>query len=342
MDQIPMSEASRTSQPYRYAIGVDRGATNIRVGLVRSDGKVLKLNKKKKLLLSMQDLANAAEQLISPIQELLHQPEVSGLNLDGIVVSMAGVINREGQIVDSAFPPDPNWRPVDLQAMLRTEFGGDLVVLVENDSKAAAWGEYVFGAGRGSRNMVCITVGSGIGGGLILNGELFHGNAGYAGLLGFISVDRNGERCPCGLLGCVNDYACGIAIANNAKHLIQQGGESILSKTSGGDCENITSELVFEAARAGDDLAQGVIWGAADALAITVASLLHTLNPDVVVIGGGIAQQGDFYLDRIRKTTVENSMRCYRSTPIILAELGNLAGTIGAAALLWPSSNRSN
>jgi len=335
MDTKPLQSTSKKLEPYRYAIGVDRGASNIRVGLVRSDGKVMKLTKQKKLLLSMQDLTSAAEQLIPPIRAFLQLPDVSGLELDGIAVSMAGVINRDGQIVDSAFPPDPSWKTVDLQTMLRTEFSNDLDVVVENDSKAAAWGEYVYGAGRGSRNIVCITVGTGIGGGLILDGKLFHGNAGYAGLLGFISVDRHGERCPCGLLGCLNDYACGTAIANSARYVIQQGGRSILLKITGGNLENITSELVFEAARAGDDLAQRVIWSAADALAIAIASLLHTLNPDVVVIGGGVAQQGDFYLDRIRKTAVENSMRCYTRSPIKLAELGNLAGTIGAAALLW-------
>jgi glucokinase len=323
------------SGPERFAIGVDRGATKIRVGLVRNDGVVLKLLEEHRPLSSMQDLLDTCRHLAPAIAQLLRSPEVSALHLDGIAVAMAGVINREGVIVDSAFPPAPSWQPVPLASALRGELQTRLPVVVENDSKAAAWGEYVYGAGRGTQDMICLTVGTGIGGGLVLHGELLHGHSGFAGLLGFLSVERHGERCPCGLTGCLNDYACGTAIAKAARQALRAGQATSLAGYAEGKIDQVTCELVFRAARQGDDLARRIVWEAIDSIGIALAGLIHAINPDVIVIGGGVAEQGAFFLDRLRKTTLENLMSCYRSTPIKLAELANLAGTIGAAALLW-------
>lgn len=319
----------------RYAIGVDRGQTKIRIGLVRNDGKILKLVSKESQVLSMEDLTGAGEHMIPLIQQFAALPEVSAVNLDGIAVAIAGVINRDGMIIESKHPSDPSWKGYDLRDLFQKKLAIELPIVVENDSKAATWGEYLFGAGRGVDHMICITVGTGIGGGLIINRKLYHGRDGYAGLLGFISVDRFGKRCPCGMLGCLNDYASGTDIAKKARLLLEKGITSLLREFIGNSYDEITSELVFTAARKGDDLSCQIVWEAADAIGLAVAGLVHSLNPDLVVIGGGIAEQGDFFIDRVRRTMLENSFNCYANTPIKQTALGNFAGTIGAAALFW-------
>jgi len=326
---------SHNASQARYAIGIDRGQTKIRIGLVRNDGKILKLVSKESPVLSMEDLTGAGEHMIPLIQQFVALPEVSDVKLDGIAVAIAGVISREGVIVDSKHPKDHSWKGYDLRGLFRNKLDIELPIIVENDSKAATWGEYLFGAGRGVDHMICITVGTGIGGGLIFNRKMFHGRDGYAGLLGFISVDRFGKRCPCGMLGCLNDYASGTDIGKNARLLLEKGEPSLLREFVGDSYDDITSEFVFMAARKGDELSCQVVWEAADAIGLAVAGLVHSLNPDLVVIGGGIAEQGVFFLDRIRQTMLENTIACYSNTPIRQTALGDFAGTIGAAALFW-------
>lgn len=326
---------TRNASPVRYAIGIDHGQTNIRIGLVRNDGKILKLVSKESPVLSMEDLTGAGEHMIPLIQKFVALPEVADVKLDGIAVAIAGVISREGVIVDSKHSKDPSWKGYDLRGLFQNKLDTDLPIIVENDSKAATWGEYLFGAGRGLDHMICITVGTGIGGGLIFNRKMFHGRDGYAGLLGFVSVDRFGKRCPCGMLGCLNDYASGTDIGKNVRLLLEKGETSLLHEFVGDSYDDISSELVFMAARKGDKLSSQVIWEAADAIGLAIAGLVHSLNPDLVVIGGGIAEQGEFFIDRIRQTMLENTINCYSNTPIIQTALGDSAGTIGAAALFW-------
>ena len=331
-----MDTSSPVGTTGRYAIGVDRGGTNLRVGLVRNDGKVLNFLRRRRPFGGRMDLDHALSDLVTLIREVMDSREASGLTLDGIGIATDGHVDENGVIIGTCIPGDRPWTPVPLRAIVEQRLAIDIPVHVAVDSQGAAWGEYLYGAGRGTRHMVCVTIGTGIGGGLVLDGKLFRGACGSAGHVGFISVDMHGRRCPSGVMGCVEDYASGTAIGKAARGALEDGGQSTMLRLAGGNLEAVRSELVFEAARGGDVLAREIVEDAAYALGIAVASLLHVVNPDVVVIGGGVAEQGDMFLDPVRRTVAEYGMPNFAKAPIKQAELGDFAGVIGGAALCWP------
>ncbi|NLE45845.1 MAG: ROK family protein [Chloroflexi bacterium] len=322
----------------RYAIGVDLGSTNVRVGLVRADGIIVA---------SLQELAAGSdpfdfepkvEQIAELVDRLLASWAAMDQRIDGIGLGVGGQINLDGEIVATNGPQDASWRPFAIRQRVLHHIGRGWTVVVDNDSKSAAWGEYLYGAGRGSQCMVCVTVGTGIGGGIVVDGRLLQGAQGLAGHVGFISVDQYGSRCPSGVPGCVEELASGTAIARNARAALCQGCHSLIRDLSQGDPRQVSSKIVFDAARQGDWLAARVLMDAGHALGMAICSLLHTLNPDIVVIGGGVAEQGDLFLEPVRRTVAENAMTRFRATPIAAARLGNMAGVAGAAARCWPLS----
>jgi glucokinase len=318
----------------RYAIGVDRGASNVRLGLVRDDGVVVKLVKEWDPVRSLSDLGIIIERLGQTVLQFIGLDEVRAVPLDGIGVVVAGNINRQGEMVGHVGPRGVPWTPIPIRQLVHQAVGGQFPVYVDNDSKGAAWGEYLYGAGRGTRNMVCLTVGTGVGGGLVMDGELVHGAQGLAGLAGLISVDMDGVQCPSGAMGCLEHYASGSGIARAAREALRRGARSALLARASGDIEAITSEMVFLAARDGDELAMQTIRNAAYAMGIAISTLFHLLNPEVVVIGGGVAEQGDLFLEPVRRTAADHSIPHFVA-PIRAAELGDQAGVVGAAALCW-------
>ena len=298
----------------RYAIGADLGGTNIRAALVRDDGTCVKSLRRRTIgdAGTYEYIENSIDALVALFADLSATPEAAGQPLDGVGVGVTGLINRSGAFIGGKGPPDSYRHPLPIRDRLAEQL--DVPVWVDNDSKAAAWGEYCYGAGRGANSMICLTVGTGIGGGIVLDGRLFHGADGLAGHMGFMTLDLHGTRGPSGVVGYLEQLASGTAIA-------QMAGRS--------------GESVFEAYRQGDSTARDVIGKVAYALGVAIASLLHILNPDVVVIGGGVAEQGDTFLDLIRAVVRDTSMVNFRATQIRAAELGDAAGVIGAAALCW-------
>lgn len=334
------SAAGQTDGKLRFAVGVDRGASNVRLGLVRSDGNIVKVVKERDPLRSADEFAPSVQRLATMLSRFLALPEVQAVPLDGVGVVVAGNINRQGEMISHVGPRGVPWTPLPVRALVQQIVGASLPVYVDNDSKGAAWGEYLYGAGRGTRDMVCLTVGTGIGGGLVMDGKLVQGARGLAGLAGLISVDMYGECCPSGAMGCVEHYASGSGIARAARRALRDGRPSVLLEDANGDIEAVTSEMVFAAAQRGDGLALTTIGNAAYALGIAICTLLHLLNPEVVVVGGGMAEQGEIFLEPVRRTAAEHSIPNYWA-PIKVAELGNLAGVAGAAALCWTQSATS-
>jgi glucokinase len=204
---------------------------------------------------------------------------------------------------------------------------------MESDAKAAAYGEYLFGAGQGYRDLVCLTIGTGIGGGIIANGSLLHGLHGYAGHLGFMPVklpkpDVEGKQRIY-----LEEWSSGTAIRELAIERLKAGEKSGSFESVHFNIDEITTGFVFNAARMGDPLAVDVIATAARVLGIGIASLIHIFEPEIIILGGGVADQGDLYIDPIRQVVQEVAMLRYSATPIVQAKLGNLAGVIGAAGL---------
>ena len=322
--------------PGRNAIGVDLGSTNIRVALVRQDGEIVRLLRDVAAGSGPLDFGPKVEQIAGMVDQLLELTEVDQGTLAGVGVGVGGHIDREGTIIGTNGPREMVWHPFAFRSRLSAQLALDLPVCVDNDSKVAAWGEYLYGAGRGARDVVCLTVGTGVGGGIIIDGKLVHGAAGLAGHLGFISVDMNGPRCPSGVQGCIERYASGTAIGREACKGLRSGCYSRLCELVEG--ETVDSHAVFDGARQGDWLARQTINSAAHALGIAICSLLHTLNPEVVIIGGGVAEQGDVFLNPVRQTVKEHAMLSYAQTPILSAEMGDRAGVVGAAALCWSAA----
>lgn len=317
----------------QYAIGADVGGTNIRAALVSSEGKILKFIRRREVMTGELDLETRLIRLAGMIRKVLGSPEAAGLTLKGVGVGSGSLVSVDGEIAGHNGERDPNFKIIPFKALLEKGLPPALPVFVDNDSKAAAWGEYLFGAGRGTAHMVCLTVGTGIGGGIVIDGKLLHGARGFAGHLGFVSVDMHGPRSRAGVKGCIEDYASGTAIAKAARAALHTGRKSLLVEMAGGDIETVSSDQVFDAQAAGDALAGEVIREAAYALGIAVSTLINTFNPDVVVIGGGVAERGDVFLEPVRETVLEYALRPMCRTPIKAAELGNLAGVFGAAGL---------
>lgn len=307
----------------RAYLGIDIGGTNIKAALVSPEGALVAFR-------SMSWPGRAAADAVDVVSRLTqnltsanedHEVIACGVGSAGLVDTSAGVVRLS--------PNLPEWRDVELRRMVEEALG--LPTRIENDANAAAYGEYIAGAARGATNAVVLTLGTGIGGGLILDGKLYRGS-GFAGEVGHTTIERDGDRCPCGNAGCLERLASAEAVVRNVRRLIDEGGESILVTT--GAATALTAEEVGEAAAAGDAVAAEALEETGRALGAGLANLVLILDPDVIVIGGGVAAAGEPLLAPARD---EMTRRCYcsgASLPRLLpAELGNTAGVVGAALL---------
>ncbi|MFH1689012.1 MAG: ROK family protein [Candidatus Eisenbacteria bacterium] len=307
----------------RAYLGVDIGGTNIKAALVSEEGVLLSFRNTR----WSGGAAAAAVDVVSRLGLDLtssaesHEVIACGVGSAGLVDTAAGVVRLS--------PNLPEWRDVKLRRMIAAALG--LPTNIENDANAAAYGEYVVGAARGSSNAVVLTLGTGIGGGLILDGRLYRG-AGFAGEVGHMTIDQDGEECLCGNAGCLERLANAEAVVRNVHRLVDSGRESIL--VTGGNRSTLTAEQVGEAAAAGDAVATEALDRTGRALGAGLANLVVILDPDVIVIGGGVAAAGEPLLAPARD---EMARRCYcggASLPrVVPAELGSTAGVVGAALL---------
>jgi glucokinase len=303
----------------RLAIAIDLGGTQIRAALVDELGHVLRRT-------ALTTAAKAGpEVVIEQISECAAQVRagVARKDLAGVGICAPGPLDAEEGIVLS-IPTLVGFVDLPLARILETSIG--LPVRLQNDAMAAALGEWRFGAARGHRNVVYVTVSTGIGGGVIADGHLLHGRRGMAGHVGHMTIVRDGERCACGNRGCFEAYASGTAFAKRAR--LRAGSEA--STLSAAD--PIDGRAVFEAASRGDALAASLVAEEADLLGIGIASLLHLYSPDIVVIGGGIANGFDLLAPGISARIASAAMPPFRDTPVVRASLGDNSGLIGAAA----------
>lgn len=311
-----------------YAVGVDVGGTKIECALVDDRGQVIKQIKRPTDVIG--GYPAVLMQIIEYVRELTYDEKGP---LWGIGVGVAGQVDAEKGIVLSA--PNLKWKNVPLKADL-TKVLAPLVV-VTNDVRAATWGEWRYGAGRGISQLVCIFVGTGIGGGVVCNGTMLNGFGNTAGEVGHLITQINGPRCSCGNSGCLEALASGWAIAKIAKDIIKVNpdrGEYILRLVDD-HIDAITSHQVIEAFRAKDPLAVEIMDGVRRALIAGLASIVNVLNPQRVILGGGIIEGCPELLDSIaeglRKMSLKAATGCVE---IVKPQLQNSAGVIGAASLV--------
>ena len=316
----------------RWIVGVDIGGTNLRAGLVPFAGG------EPAGMMSAPTRAEAgAGRVVDRVAEMIRAAmEAVGAGdgeggVAGVGVGVPGPLDRERGIVIET--PNLGWREVPLRDMIARRLG--LPVALDNDANCAAYGEWWLGAGRGADRLVGLTLGTGIGGGIVLGGEIYHGASDAAGEVGHMSVHFAGRRCACGSRGCVEAYASGPAIAARAIEGLATGGDTALAALVAEDPDRVTAEAVCDAAAAGDDYAARILEETARILAVAVANLVHLFNPDMIVIGGGVAAAGSLLFDPLR---AEVRRRAFRSATdvcrIVPAELPETAGIIGAAAVL--------
>jgi glucokinase len=250
-------------------------------------------------------------------------------DFSGIGIAIAGVLDSKNGILTSS-PNLPHWKNVPLKSMIEDRLHLDTFLI--NDANAAALGEHRFGAGIGTQNLVYLTVSTGIGGGIIIDGNLYEGSTGSAGELGHMTIDVNGPRCNCGNYGCLEVLASGTAVARGAVEHINKGATSLLNDMKE-NISDITAEDVAKAARQGDKLATEIIAGASYYLGIGLANIVNIFNPQVIVIGGGMSKMGGMLLTPAKEIVKRRAFKLpARTARIIRSKLGNDSGIIGTAA----------
>ncbi|GLU46074.1 ROK family glucokinase [Nocardiopsis ansamitocini] len=313
----------------RLTIGVDIGGTKVAAGVVDPDGRILEKVKYPTPSISSDAIADV---VCDAIEELLaHYPQGQ---IEGVGVGMAGFVDETRSTV--VFAPNLAWRGEPLRERIQRRV--DLPIVIENDANAAAWGEARFGAGRGVGHVVCVTLGTGIGGGVIIDHQLFRGRYGIGAEIGHYRIVADGRRCGCGNRGCWEQYASGRALVAEAQDLAKTAplrAERLL-KSAEGDPERIQGQAITEAALAGDPAALECFRVVGDWVGQGLADMAAILDPERFVIGGGVSDAGDILIGPVRESFARHvTGRVVRTlADIRVAELGSEAGIAGAGDLV--------
>ncbi len=316
------------SKQEKYAIGVDLGGTNVKVGIVSQNGKIIKK-------VSVETKAQGGpekviQQIKKSIDEVLNKNE---LRIHGIGIGSPGTVStKKGTVED---PPNlPGWGKVNLGKIIQKEFKID--VKVENDANAAAIGEMIFGAGKSYESFVMVTLGTGVGGGIIYNRKLFRGEFGAAGEIGHISIDINGPQCKCGSFGCVETYLGNSYIVKRVQTELENNQSSKIWQLINNDLNLLTPIIIQTALEQGDEYAKGVVQSLGKYLGTALASVGNCLDNGTFIIGGGIGGFGTPLFNSVKETISARVLKPLRKRIKVLpAKLKNDAGIKGASALAF-------
>lgn len=307
-----------------HAIGIDIGGTKIAGAVVDESGNILRENR-------VATPAKDSEALVAAVVELVNEL-AAGQHVLGVGVAAAGFIDSKQSTV--IYAPNLSWRNEPLKEKLQKHF--DFPVIVDNDANAAGWAEYRYGAGRGFSHMTMLTIGTGVGGAIIVDGHLLRGGFGVAAELGHLRIVPDGIPCGCGQRGCIESYGSGSALLRNARELAAAGTtEGARLRELADQNGQLTGAEVYQAILEGDAGALALLRELGDYLGQAIASLASVLDPEVVVIGGGVSAAGELLLQPIRESYQKHlSARGFRpELELKVAELVNDAGVVGAADL---------
>ena len=305
-----------------YVVGTDVGGTKVAAGVLDAQGRVVARLRE---ATPAKDSVLLRSTIIDVVERLRRRYEV-----DAVGISAAGFVAADRRRV--LVGPNVDWGTEPIGDLLAEKLG--LPVVVENDGNAAAWAEYRFGAGRGIPDQLMVVLGTGVGGGLILNGEVYRGAHGVAAEIGHLGLVPQGIPCPCGRRGCLEQYASGSALQREARAAAAAGEAPGLLEAAGGDARAVDGRLVTELAKAGDPEAIALFESFAESLAVGIASIHAVLHPGVVILGGGVAHAGEVILTPLRRALASlTGASGDGGVEVRGAELGNEAGLIGAADL---------
>lgn len=307
-------------------LGIDLGGTGIKFGLVDANGRLLRSSKA--LTPSKSDPLEVIELMVSQAKALLatrpHQ------RIKGIGIGTAGDVDPDTGSV--RLSPNLNWRNVPLKELITRRL--KYTITVDNDANVAAWAAYVVEAKRKVKNLLCVTVGTGVGGGIILNGELYRGTTGSAAEIGHMTLFPDGIPCPCGNRGCLERYVGARAMADEARRAIEAGESTLVPKLIQNDLSKLSPFILQQAARQKDKLALHLWDQVGERLGIGLASLINVLNPEWIVIAGGLSRAGTLLLDPVRRTILKRSFRTPASAAkLVISKLDQDLGVVGAGLI---------
>ena len=312
-------------------IGIDVGGTNVNIALVDDNGKIIYSNSVPTY--AKMGYEYTVNNIKQAIKDLMKETNTTPSDIEGIGFDFPGQVDCKTGVVKLA-PNIPGWVNVPIAQMIEDEF--HIPTRIDNDVRCAALGELKFGAGRGCENFICITVGTGIGSGIVINGKVVRGATNAAGELGHIKLQMNGGPiCGCGDTGCLEAFASGPAIVAMAQEYIKGGKSTKFREMAAVEGGEITPYMVAKAAEEGDPVAKRIFEIVGEYIGIGLTSVINLLNPERVIIGGGVAESGELLLGPIRKTIKERAMVVAgNAVEIVPAQLGNSAGVIGASMLI--------
>lgn len=308
-------------------LGIDIGGTKLAVGLATADGTLLAEARQ------ASGAEDGPDRVIGRILELargvVEEARIGLEEVQRIGIGCGGPLDPSRGVIRNALNM-PGWIDIPIVARIEQELGPP--AFLDNDANAAALGEHRFGAGRGLDNLVYLTVSTGVGGGVILDGRLYQGENGNAAELGHISVDAAGRACHCGSVGCIETYCSGTSIADRTREVLAADDDPSVLRS--GPVEAITAQVVAAAAREGDALAAAIWDGSMQLLGAGIVSIIHAFNPRLVILGGGVTRSGDQLFEPVRRVVDERTMPWLReAVEIVPAALGEMTGILGAVAV---------
>ncbi len=312
----------------QWAVGVDLGGTKIEAALVNEDGEI---EHRQRVKTDVADgAASIQQQIVDLVKKVSDHKEGSPV---GMGIGVAGQIEKKsGKVI---YAPNLKWKNLPLKDNLESQL--QIPVMVLNDVRAAAWGEWIHGSGKGSEDMVCVFVGTGIGGGIVSGGQMLSGYSNSAGELGHMTVLSGGPECHCGNRGCLESLAGGWAIARRAKEKFSKNThqDSLILMKTNGKADDITAKSVSEALHEGDPLAKEVFDAVTSDLAAGLIGIVNTFNPEYLVLGGGVIEGNPEMIGQLKSIIQEKALSTARSgLKILPAGLHNDSGVIGAASVV--------
>lgn len=314
----------------RLALGIDLGGTAIKVGVVTHKGDIIGRGERPTEVLK--GAPGVIANMAAAARDAMDAAGVTTADLEGLGIGAPGICDAaHGTVVRAV---NLNWSNVVVADLLGRELG--IPAYLDNDANCAALGEQWCGAASGSHHTLMITLGTGVGGGLVLDGKIYHGFRGWSGEFGHMPAVADGPACGCGRRGCLETVASATAIANAARREIEAGRAPYMAAKAAEQGGKVDARLVIYAARSGDAPAEAILREVGEHLGAAMAGLVSALNPELIVVGGGASHAGDFVLEPMRQAIASKAMPgpC-DVVRVVAAELGNDAGLIGAASLVW-------
>ena len=313
----------------KYIIGVGVGRSKTNVLMMNLAGEVF--------IREIMETGGTAvpevwiSRLIQVIENVIRESGLSRKQILGMGIGMPGILDeKSGKVL---FSPDFKWENVDMLTPIRERFKMDITI--ENANRALAMGEYYFGAGVDSRNFLVVNLGHGIGSAIMREGEFYRGSSGSSGEIGHIILEKNGPKCNCGNLGCLEAIASGNAIARDAKIAVLEGNATKIMELVNEDINRIEAKTVFEAARLGDRLAIQIAERAMQYIGIGLANYINLLDPDLIILFGGLTNAGDIFLKKVKEVLRERQMKfAGRQVKLVISQMGENGTAVGSASLV--------